>query len=229
MDKLLQYDPRLRASLVDHFWEEGAGVETVARSEAVECGDFADGAYQARIRRNPDRIQVLLDREGNAYDLQLKVTKGVTLTQGSDQLEIAYMIEGLPPGRQLHFGVEFNFAGLPDGLDDRFYSDADGKKLGQLGTQLNLVDTTGIQLTDEWLGLELGLSFDQTGGIWTYPVRSVSQSEGGFELVHQCVCVQPHWMVVGDKNGRWATRMCLTFQTRSNDNQESHDHIAAAN
>ena len=69
--------------------------------------------YETRIRRNPDRIQVLLSREGRASGVPVKITKGLTPEAGSSTLEIAYLLEGLPTDRPLHFGVEFNFAGLP--------------------------------------------------------------------------------------------------------------------
>ena len=137
----------------------------------------------------------------------------MTLNAGSDELEIAYLIEGLPQDRALHFGVEFNFAGLPDGQDNRYYSDVDGQMLGQMQSQLSLSDSTGIHLTDGWLDLNIGLTFNQVGGVFTYPVQTVSQSEAGFELVHQCVSVQPHWLVRGDANGNWATVMKLSLAT----------------
>jgi alpha-amylase len=49
--------------------------------------------------------------------------------------------------------------------------------------------------------------------LWTYPIETVSQSEGGFELVHQSVCVMPHWLVTGDAEGRWSTTMQLSVDT----------------
>lgn len=213
LDKQLHYDSRLRNSLIDHFWDEDVQLASIADSTAMERGDFADGAYQTKIRRNPDRIQVLMTRQGNAWGIPLTITKGVTLNAGSDELEIAYLIEGLPQDRALHFGVEFNFAGLPDGQDNRYYSDVDGQMLGQMQSQLSLSDSTGIHLTDGWLDLNIGLTFNQVGGVFTYPVQTVSQSEAGFELVHQCVSVQPHWLVRGDANGNWATVMKLSLAT----------------
>ncbi len=57
---------------------------------------------------------------------------------------------------RFHFAVEMNFAGLPSGADDRYFSDLQGNRLGQLGKRLDLHDTSGIRLTDEWLGIETG-------------------------------------------------------------------------
>ena len=228
LDQRLQYDSRLRNILIDHFWDDQIDVASVQENRSMERGDFADGEFATTIRRNPDRIQVMMAREGNAWGVPLTLTKGVTLNAGSDEIEIAYMIDGLPQDRQFHFGVEFNFAGLPDGQDDRFFSDAEGNNLGQLGTALDLKDVRQINLTDQWLGLDVSLKSDQSGGILAYPVQTVSQSESGFELVHQCVSVQPHWIIQGDENGRWICRMTLKMRTESAIKEEPTDETVAA-
>ena len=124
LDQRLQYDRRLRKSLLDHFWDLDASLDQVAMGQARELGDFADGVYQSKIRRNPGRAQVQLIRQGRCDGQILTVTKGLTLSAGSDVLEIAYLVEGLsadPGAPGLHFGVEFNFAGMPAGIDDRFF------------------------------------------------------------------------------------------------------------
>jgi alpha-amylase len=153
-------------------------------------------------------------REGNAWGIPITITKAITLAQGSNELEIAYLLENLPTQQQLHFAVELNFAGLPAGADDRYFSDTLGGRLGQLGTVLDLSDVDGLQLTDEWLGINIQLGIDRPSAVWAFPIETVSQSEGGFELVHQSVCVQPHWLVRGDAHGRWAVTMRLAVHAR---------------
>ena len=227
LDERLQYDARLRGSMIDHFWDEGISANDLMTCQAMERGDFADGQYSAKIRSKPDRVQVMLTRDGNAWGVPLKITKGVTQTAGSSEVEIAYLIEGLPQDRSMHFGVEFNFAGLPDNQEDRFFSDSNGEILGQMQTVMDCADTHQINLTDRWLGVEIGLSFDQAGGVFTYPVQSVSQSESGFEAVHQAVCVQPHWIVRGDQQGRWSVKMTLDLQTNA-DKHISETEVAVA-
>lgn len=212
LDQLLQYDRYPRKSLMDHFYDEDVTLEAVQRGDATERGDFVDLPFEAKLRRAADRIQLQMRRDGNAWGIPLSITKAVTMVAGGDQLEIAYLIENLPADRTLNFGVEFNFAGLPAGADDRFFSDGDGRRLGQLGESLDLDDTFSLGLTDQWLGVSVRLNCDRPSSIWAFPVATVSQSEGGFELVHQSVCVQPHWMVRGDVDGRWAVRMQLAVQ-----------------
>jgi alpha-amylase len=122
---------------------------------------------------------------------------------------ITYLLEHLPPGKPLHFAIEMNFAGLPAGADDRYFSDREGNRLGGLGEQLDLHDTTGLSLSDRWLGIDVSLEIDRPSGIWAFPIETVSQSEAGFELVHQSVCVQPHWIINGDADGRWVVQIEL--------------------
>ncbi len=228
LDQRIQYDDYLRKSLLDHFYEENATLDQVSSGTAVRCGDFLLGAYDARVRRNPDRMQVVMSREGHACGVPVKITKGLTLNAGSSTLEIAYLLENLPQDRSLHFGVEMNFAGLPAGADDRYFFDVDQQRLGQLGNRLNLTDVSGLGLCDEWLGIAVALKTSCPTNFWTYPVETVSQSEGGFELVHQSVVVLPHWQVRGDAQGRWSMTMQMSLDTSRAESRNDCHACAAA-
>ncbi len=214
LDQKLQYDHYARKSLIDHFFASDATLEAARSGELVGHGDFIQGVYETKLRRSPDRVQVLMTREGQADGTTVKLTKGVTLTAGSSVLEIAYSLENLPPGQTFHFGVEFNIAGLPAGADDRFYYQGDSEnRLGQLGTCLDLQNVDQLGLIDQWLGVDVSWSSDRPAGLWTYPIETVSQSEGGFESVHQSIVLLPHWHVQGDATGRWALTMKLQIDT----------------
>jgi len=227
LDQRLHYDDHPRKSLVDLFYEDDATLQAVASGQAAVQGDFAAGPYEARLRRNPRRIQVQLIRQGHALGVPLKITKGLTLDAGSSTLEIAYLLEGLPQERPLHFAVELNFAGMPAGADDRFFSDLEGNRLGQLGTQLDLSDADGLGLTDQWLGIDVSLTASHPTHFWAFPVETVSQSEAGFELIHQSVAVLPHWHVRPDKHGRWSVTLQLALSTRRAENHLEEKVVAA--
>ena len=225
LDKMVQYDTYQRKSLIDLFYDEDATLDAVAAGTAAQHGDFFDGEYDARVRRNPRRIQIQLSREGNVQGLPVKVTKGLTLDAGSSTLEVAYLLEKLPRDRTFHFAPEFNFAGLPAGADDRYFRDADGGQLGQLGSRLDLKDSSAIGLTDEWLDVRVDLQTSRPANFWTFPVETVSQSEGGFELVHQSVVVQPHWLVRANQDGEWGVTLKVDIDTN---NSEHHAEDPAA-
>jgi alpha-amylase len=214
LNERLGYDHWQRNSLIDHFFASDVDLAAVAAGRAEEQGDFVHAPYEARLRRSEGRVQVQLTREGSVQGRGVKLTKGVTLNSAEGTLEIAYLLENVPQDIALHLAPEFNFAGLPSGADDRYFSGGNGQRLGQLGHQLDLQGMTQLGLTDEWLGIGVTLKFDQPASIWTYPVETVSQSEGGFELVHQSVAVLPHWIVVPDAEGRWSTTMRLSIDTQ---------------
>ncbi|HUG68857.1 MAG TPA: alpha-amylase/4-alpha-glucanotransferase domain-containing protein [Pirellulaceae bacterium] len=229
LDQRLQYDSYPRKSLVDHFYDDDASLQTITSGDADERGDFRDGGFETKLRKGPDRVQVLMSRDGNAFGIPIKLTKGLTLNAGSHELEIAYLLENLPQDRTLHFSVEFNFAGLPSGADDRYFYQVDHThRHGQLGTQLDLFDADDLGLVDEWLGIDVHWSADRPTNVWTFPIESVSQSEGGFELVHQSVVVQPHWHVRGDAHGRWAITMRLALGTSLAESRAAQVEVGAA-
>jgi 4-alpha-glucanotransferase len=214
LEQRLQTDPHPRKSLLEHFFDNDVQLDSVAAGEAMERGDFVSAAFDAKLRRATNRMQLQFSREGNAWGIPLKITKAVTLEAGSSALEIAYLIEGLPQDRQLHLALEWNFAGLPADVDDRFYYDAAGKRLGHLGSRLDLSDLSQFGLFDQWQGIDVSLEFSRPSNLWTFPIATVSQSEGGFELVHQSVCVMPHWLIQGERDGTWKLQMTMNVSLR---------------
>jgi alpha-amylase len=156
----------------------------------------------------------------------------VTLEAGSGALEIAYKLEGLPPDFRQHLAVEFNFAGLPAGAAGRFFYDELGREVGDLGKHLDLPHVRACGLVDDWLDVDARLSFGNASngaatGVWTFPIQSVSQSEGGFELVHQSVVVMPHWIVTPATDGTWKVAMRLDLGRFSTRPRVTADRLSA--
>ncbi len=216
LERMVRHDRGRRKSLVDHFYDVDVSAAAVVDGTALERGDFAAGSYEASIRRDRDRIEVVQSRAGNAWGIPFTLSKTVSLAAGSRTLDIAYALEGLPPDFRQHLAVEFNFAGLPARAEGRFFYDHARRDLGELGTCLDLVAAPLLGLVDGWLDIDARLvlaeaSNGAAAGIWTFPIQSVSQSEGGFELVHQSVVVMPHWIVTPDAAGRWRAVLQLTI------------------
>jgi alpha-amylase len=227
LDQRLQYDQHPRKSLQDHFFAADAKLASVARGEAQERGDFIGKVYETKVRRSEERVQVQLARTALVEGHEIRLTKGITLAAGSNALDVVYLLENLPPDLSLHLAVEFNFAGLPSGADDRYFH-IGKKRLGQLGAQLDLRDISELGLTDQWLGIDVRLTTSRPMHLWTFPVETVSQSEGGFELVHQSVAVLPHWHVRGDANGRWSAALQIIADTSlAESRMEQHTAIEA--
>lgn len=213
LDQKLQYDPWPRKSLVDHFLQPGLSHQDFVAGQG-EIGDFAQGVYLSKLRRSPERVEATLWREGSLGPYQVRVTKSVALaSQQGGSLEVTYTLENLPAGMPIHFGVECNFAAMPAGASDRYYYDEDGQNLGSLGSSLSTDVLSRIGLVDEWLGLDVSLDVTKPAGFWIQPIQTVSQSESGFELVHQSCSVTPHWEFVAPADGRWSVTLTISMDT----------------
>lgn len=213
LDQKLQYDHWPRKSMVDHFLQPGLTLDRFRNSEG-ELGDFVTGVYETVLRRSNRLVEVRMTREGRVGPFNPQVTKTVILNaERGSRLEVVYEMKNLPQEVPLHFGVEFNFAGMAAGANDRYYYDSEGRQIGQLQTIHDLKDADRFGLVDEWLGVDVSLEMSQPGGVWAFPIETISQSEGGYEAVHQSSLVVPHWEFFASSEGTWSVRILLSVDT----------------
>ena len=213
LERHLQYDRYSRKSLIDHFHDDDVSLDSLYHNEAMERGDFAQESMRRSCDAIADRVQVQLSRSGNAWGIPLKITKGITMHAGSSTLEVAYYLEGLPRDRTLHFSVEFNFAGLPAGADDRYYYTGDDQRLGQLGSHLNLTDAADLNLVDEWLGIDVGLAFNSADADLDLSDRDGQPIGRGFRIDPSSGVCAAALVLQGDAEGRWSVAMQLSMDT----------------
>ncbi len=207
LEDLLVYDQHPRKALVDHFYPLDLSGDDLVAGREVEQGDFVEGAYLARVQRDGRRVAVVMERPGRAGDHAIRIRKTIELHAGSPDLSVAYLLEDLPRDVCLHFAVEINLAAMAGHDPDRFFSDAAGVRLGMLDARLDLAHASGVCLTDEWLNLSVALGWTESAGLWTFPIRTVSRSEGGIEGVFQSSVILPHWHVTADERGTWEVHL----------------------
>jgi alpha-amylase len=213
LHKRLQYDYWPRKSLVDHFMTPGLNITEFQNGEGA-IGDFATGTYQAEMRSSDTRSEAVLSRTGRVGKHIVRLTKTVSMaTDTPGSLRIRYELEDLPRGLPIQFGVEYNFAAIPGGAEDRYYYDDLGQQIGTTDSVLSLENTNRIGVVDEWLGLDVAMDLSREAQIWTMPIQTVSQSESGFELVHQNCAVIPFWHFEVPVDGRWTVEMNLSVDT----------------
>ena len=213
LDQLLVYDRSPRKALVDHVYPLDVTIDDLIACRDVDRGDFATGTYMARVHRDDGRVSVVMDRPGWADGHAIRVRKTLTLAAGASAIDVDYLLEDLPEGKTIHFAVEINLAAMAGHAHDRYYSDPSGRRLGMLDARLDLADVGGIGLTDEWLDLDVGLAWSVPGGLWCFPIETVSQSESGFEGVYQSSAVIPHWVIKAGAERRWGVQIRWTLDT----------------
>jgi alpha-amylase len=203
LDRQLVYDRHPRKALVDHFYPVDVTLESLTACLDIELGDFATGTYLSKIRRDPDRVAIVMERPGRAGEHAIRIKKTIELAAGEPCLAIHYELAQLPADACLHFAVELNVAAMAGHVPDRYYLDAAGANLGMLDCTLDLPHARGVTMVDEFLNLAVDLSWSQSAGLWCMPVETVSHSEGGVEGVYQSSAVIPHWHVTAAAEGRW--------------------------
>ncbi|RUL87320.1 alpha-amylase/4-alpha-glucanotransferase domain-containing protein [Tautonia sociabilis] len=223
MDRLLVYDRSPRKALVDHFFPLDVSLDDLTCCREVERGDFASGTYLSKAHREGGRVALMMERQGLADGHLIRVHKTIAMEAGRPALEVVYMLEDLPVGQPVHFGVELNLAAMAGHAEDRFLSDPLGHRLGLLDARLDLPHSEGLDLTDEWLDLGICLRWSVPGSLWCFPIETASQSEGGFEGIYQSTAVIPHWRITADESRRWTVRLSWSLGLSRPDGEDPGD------
>jgi hypothetical protein len=218
---VLAYDRSPRKALVDHVYPLNVSLDDLIACRDVERGDFATGAYLSKAIRHPGHVAVVMERPGWADGHAIQVRKTIEIAEGSPTLNVSYVLEELPEGVPIHFAVEINLAGMAGHAGDRYYSDLDGGRLGMLDSRLDLRDAAGISLTDEWLDLGVDLSWSISGGLWCFPIETVSLNLNTYEAVYQSSAVIPHWVITADESRRWEVTIHWTLDHAARDEDAS--------
>jgi len=73
-------------------------------------------------------------------------------------------------------------------------------------------DEAGVN--DKMKSMDICLHFSSPASIWLYPIRTVSQSEGGFEHVFQSCAIVPRWPLHLEPNHPWEVTVTLVVVDR---------------
>ncbi len=215
LEKYLHYDRYDRGSLLDHFLGSDADLAAFMRSEYHETGDFLLGAYRMQSKKSEAGASVVLERDGNAAGLAVKLRKEIFLGSGGvSEFSVRYAITNVNSEElNASFGSEFNFSLLAGNAHDRYYDIPghilDKRNLASTGETNNV---NQVALVDEWLKLKLTLAFSQPAVLWRAPVETISQSEGGFERVYQSSMMMPIWRISLAPRATWETTITVKIE-----------------
>jgi hypothetical protein len=166
--ELARPDWHPRLSLIDHFFRPGTTPEEFRRVDYAEQGDFVLGPFSAEIAGRTLRLA----RRGAVWAgperVPVAVRKTVTAAGGALRAEIE--IENLAD-RPLSvlYGSEWNLLAFPH--------------------ECELAGPAGASL----YGGALVFEPERADAVWSFPLRTLSQSEEGFDIIHQGYCFCPIW------------------------------------
>jgi len=185
--EVLRYDRHPRFSLLDHFFPPGTAPEGFAGTEDGDQGDFVDGAFTFEAAGRALR----LERRGGVRsgDERVPVEVRKTIVSLDGALKVTIEIENLSAqALALTYGSEWNLLAFP--------------------RELELLGPAGASLYGGALLFEPA----EAGSVWSFPLKTLSQSEGGFDIIHQGYCLCPVWAL--EWTGKGTQHLSIVLKER---------------
>lgn len=209
LEKLLHYDALPRKSLLAHAWPADVTLDQVQSGTAAEFGAFSGIEWEVA---QPAGEAVLELRGADVIaGKRCRLTKRLEFA-AANILCITCRWEE-PPAIPISFGLEFMVAGLAAGQADRFFLLNGQQNAGPLESILDLPKVDSVSLLDQWRRLKVTLEIRPHAKLWAWPQQTVSQSEGGFEAVHQGNLLVPHWRIEPGQATSWEARILWRVET----------------
>jgi alpha-amylase len=205
LERFLVFDPRPRASLVDHFLEKEVAPEELAGGRYQELGDFP-GAFYTLTGALADQARAVvgLVRQGRVGPTNLELSKTVTVGHGP-YLYATYRFEnqGDQP-LQAWFGCEFNLTVFSDRDEHRFLLAPEQSRRREIHETGAEYDLTRFDLINGGDHLKMSFTLSRPVQVFFYPIMTVSMSEDGFEKSYQGTALYfflPLNLAPGQKDG----------------------------
>ncbi|MFW5798381.1 MAG: alpha-amylase/4-alpha-glucanotransferase domain-containing protein [Planctomycetota bacterium] len=209
------FDPYKRESLIDHILTEEVGFEDLKQCRFAELADFVTGRYRAETDTDDVVATLKLTRDGTVQlpegGFPIRLEKTIALKADAEGLVVDYHLVNNGSDRLVcRFAVENHVALLAGDAPDRYFWNEDTRtNLGPLVSELKLESVRCFDTVDEWQRLRMRQRTSVPARIWTFPVQTVSQSEGGIELTYQGSVVLSSWPIDLDPGEGWTVTMHL--------------------
>jgi alpha-amylase len=167
-EELVRPDGYPRSSLIDHFFNADTQAEDFRKVDYGEQGDFVDQPFSFEAAGKT----LILERRGSVWTGSARVPIAIrrTIEPGDGSLRVVIEVENLSGNSvTLRYGSEWNFLAFPH--------------------ELELRPPCGAAL----YGGRLLFEAEGADALWSFALRTLSQSEGGFDIIHQGYCFCPVW------------------------------------
>jgi len=164
------YDWYLKNSFVDHISDTGFNADSFQRCHFREFGDFADQPFEMEL----DKKQVTFSRHGGLYFPDKEETlmrKIYTPTKNGFDFEILLETEAKD---SFNYVLEHNLH-----FAEYAYMMINGQPLAEEG---EFTQIKSLSLYDAYLDKEITFMLDQPFDLYYFQLKTLSQSEQGFDL-----------------------------------------------
>ncbi len=190
LDDALIYDKYNRYCLIDHFLSKEDNLKDFEKLSAQDKFDCVRKAYDFDIKKNKGKGKVAFNRNCNSQNSSLQLKKVITIDKAC--LNVSYNIKNLNEHVfSSRFGIEFNFSVY----DPKFVKARERKSID------------GFSISDSWNGLKIDFKSSNKFNLWSYPVETVSQTEGGIDKAYQNLCLLVWWDLDVKKDSNWESNI----------------------
>lgn len=171
------YDWYLKNSFIDHFSDECFDLERFRHCRFRECGDFANQPFECRTLNR----RVIFSRKGGIYcpdKVEAHLVKGYECVENEIRFDLSFESS---VDRELHYAMEYNF----------HFCDIDNVRINShlINDEGQLEGCSVIELHDGELNKMITLSFDRPFRVRYFRLKTLSQSEQGFDLTVQALSI----------------------------------------
>ena len=168
-ERLFRYDWHPRACCLDHFLDPATTLENFQNIDYREQGDFINQPYEFKV----SGTSLSLFRDGHVWiqgeRAPLSVEK--VILSRVEEILVRYTIQnGSDQTIDVFFGSEWNFYQIPEEWR---------------------LDAAGVHLANGKVILEA----QPRPEFWHFPLQTLSQSEKGYDIIHQGICLLPNWKI----------------------------------
>jgi len=205
LQKLLDYDPWRRASLLEGFFPPGDPPDPLNPWAEARLA-LGERAFHARVSASGTGLEVSLHLDA-PDGWPLRVEKRVSISSEQAEVRAEYRLHwhGKDPveGR---WAVQLNLTLTAGEAEGRYYRVEGRPSLGSRGA---LGGAQTLSLVDEWIGGEIGLAWSAGAHIGWAPIETVSLSESGFERIYQGSALLLTWAVTLAPGSVWEGSVSL--------------------
>ncbi|MFH1415166.1 MAG: alpha-amylase/4-alpha-glucanotransferase domain-containing protein [Elusimicrobiota bacterium] len=187
----LVYDTHLRKCMIDRVFLRDVTLENIMDGNAAEIPVY-NSVYVPRLISETGTVSVCLETGIDADPLELGISKKLVFKSGKRGFDATISVTNFSDSETcIRYGAEFNFSMLSDLSPDKtfFLGDQDfSKPLSEAAAESGI---SFFGINDRDLGIRIDIRMDKEGKVFSFPVRTVTDSESGFELTYQATCMIP--------------------------------------
>jgi len=207
LTELLRYDRYARHCFRTYLFPPWKQWQDFERLELQEESGLAAGAWQVATGTHSNPVELFqqshYEREGANLEIEARKIMFARSTEAVFHMECRSLISSNQPRvAPLSLGVEMVFNFLAPNAPDRYFAAAGDRYPLEFSGE---IQAPTLELTDEWQGVRLVLEARPECRWWIVPIRTVSQSEAGFETVYQGSAILAVWEINASQSpeSRW--------------------------